>query len=363
MVYSASSYLGGRAGNHELFLIRQVVYNAVGFFLMFMAYTINIRLLHRRSFLILAMVVSTLLLVAVLFFGQEINGARAWIDLGVVNIQPAEITKLVSVWFLAYYLRKQMHHINDNFWKSLAPPALFLGFSILLIMAQPDMGSVIIISFIAFVMVLASGVSWQKSLNLALAALAIVLVGFLLIRQFGEVLTFIPDYQLDRFRAFFDPFGYSQTAGHQLVNSYLALSRGGLRGVGIGNSVQKSGYLPEPHTDFIMAITAEELGLIITLVVIFTYYFLTYRISLLAIRSKSSFHSLFTLGIAAYFFIQGTVNLGGVIGLLPITGVTFPFVSFGGSSLVISHIMIGLILNVSRNEKRGVKSIGPKSRT
>ncbi len=157
---------------------------------------------------------------------------------------------------------------------------------------------------------------------------------------------------MERFKAFFDPFSLSETAGHQLVNSYYALSRGGLTGVGLGNSVQKSGYLPEPHTDFIMAIIAEELGLIVILIIISLFFFLIVRIYIIAIRAKDTYNSLICLGVASLFFIQASINLAGVVGLLPITGVTFPFISSGGSSVIMSLAAVGLVLNVSLSERQ-----------
>ncbi|MEG0474799.1 MAG: FtsW/RodA/SpoVE family cell cycle protein, partial [Carnobacterium sp.] len=175
-----------------------------------------------------------------------------------------------------------------------------------------------------------------------------------LVQIFGTKLPFLQPYQYDRFLAFWDPFEVSQSAGLQLVNSYYALSRGGLFGVGIGQSVQKTGYLPEPYTDFIISILGEELGLIGVLFVLGLFIFLVLRIYLVAIRTKDPFGSLLCIGIATMFLIQGSINLGGVLGLLPITGVTFPFISYGGSSTLVLTISIGLILNVSAlNKMRG----------
>lgn len=363
MVYSASSYLAAEMGNSEYFLWRQLSYNVIGIILMLLAFFMNIKLLHQLPLIKWATLITGTLLLLVLFLGQEVNGAKAWLNLGFFNIQPAEIAKLTTIWLLAYYFYIQRQQINRHFWKTLRPVLLYLLVVNLLLLMQPDMGSIIIINGIAFVMILGSGVSWWWSFKMTLLVAGLVILGFILIRNFGELLTFIPSYQMDRFRAFFDPFGYSDTAGHQLVNSYYALSRGGLTGVGIGNSVQKSGYLPEPHTDFIMAITAEELGLLFTLLIIFVYFILVLRLFVLAARAKSSFNSNFCLGAASYFFIQGTINLGGVSGLLPITGVTFPFVSFGGSSILISYVLIGLVLNIYRNEKRGGRTNGRKNQT
>ncbi|MDN6626673.1 MAG: FtsW/RodA/SpoVE family cell cycle protein, partial [Pisciglobus halotolerans] len=164
---------------------------------------------------------------------------------------------------------------------------------------------------------------------------------------FGTKLPFLEEYQYNRFLAFWDPFELSQSSGMQLVNSYYALSQGGIGGVGAGGSIQKTGYLPEPYTDFIISILGEEFGLVGVLVVLSLIVFLILRIYLIGIRTQDPFGSLVCIGIATMFLIQSSINLGGVLGMLPITGVTFPFVSYGGSSTIVLACAIGLVLNVS----------------
>lgn len=352
MVYSSSSYLAAEMNNLQYHFRRQIVYVVVGFFLLFITYLMNHQIIKNRKFIRAAYLVTIALLLLVLVFGDEINGARAWLNLGFFQIQPAEIAKISIIMLFAGYYARNMEKSANDFVKTLIKPGIALLLVLGLIFWQPDVGSVSIILLTAFVMILASGVSWKKSVFLLFAAFLMFISLFLIIKTFGEALPFIQPYQLERFRAFFDPFSLSETAGHQLVNSYYALSRGGLTGVGLGNSVQKSGYLPEPHTDFIMAIIAEELGLIIVLLIISLFFFLIIRIYIIAIRAKNTYNSLLCLGVASLFFIQASVNLAGVVGLLPITGVTFPFISFGGSSMLMSLIAIGLVLNVSLNERQ-----------
>jgi cell division protein FtsW len=158
---------------------------------------------------------------------------------------------------------------------------------------------------------------------------------------------FSNSYQLQRIIAFTNPFGHATGAGQQLVNSYYAISNGGLFGVGLGNSVQKTGYLPEPNTDFIMAILTEELGAIGAICVMALLTFIIARIVLIGVRSTHPYHSLICYGVATYMTIQTLFNMGGVLGVLPITGVTFPFISYGGSSILTLSFCLGLVLNIS----------------
>ncbi|MDZ7835208.1 MAG: FtsW/RodA/SpoVE family cell cycle protein [Alkalibacterium sp.] len=168
-----------------------------------------------------------------------------------------------------------------------------------------------------------------------------------LIRTFGTDLFFLDEYRYNRFLGYWDPFQLAEGAGLQLVNSYYALSRGGLFGVGFGDSVQKTGYLPFPYTDFIVAIIGEELGLFGIFLLLSVFALMVSRMILTAIRSKSAFNSLLSIGVASMFLIQGMINLMSVVGLMPITGMTFPFISYGGSSLMVLSVSIGLVANIS----------------
>ena len=162
----------------------------------------------------------------------------------------------------------------------------------------------------------------------------------------------VKSYKLARLVAFIDPFGHANGSGQQLVNSYYALSNGGVFGVGLGNSIQKRGYLPEPNTDFIMAITGEELGLIGVVIIMLLLGIIVWRIIRIGIRSADSFNTLVCYGVATYFAVQAFINVGGVIGWLPITGVTFPFISYGGSSMFSLTLSLGIVLNISADERR-----------
>lgn len=190
-------------------------------------------------------------------------------------------------------------------------------------------------------------------IGMSIIAVIVTLGGgiILLVYQFGDKL-FSSDYRYDRFLGLWDPFGYYETHGHQLVNSYYALSRGGFFGVGIGNSVQKTGYLPFPYTDFIIAIIGEELGLIGVFFVLLALGTIIGRTFYLASKSKDSFNSLVFIGVGSMLLLQSLVNLAGVTGLIPITGVTFPFLSYGGSSLMVVSISVALAASASNLERK-----------
>jgi len=222
---------------------------------------------------------------------------------------------------------------------------------IFLIFIQPDLGGATINLAIAAVILFASGISFYVGVGVfagVVAAFEWILVP--LVSKLPQS-AFANSYQLRRFVGFLNPFETASGAGTQLVNSYYAISNGGLLGVGIGNSLQKRGYLPEPNTDFIMSITAEELGLLGVVFVMILLAVMIGRLIFIGVRSDNTFNSLVCYGVAAYMTIQAFINIGGIVGLIPITGVTFPFISYGGSSMVVLTLSLGLVLNISALEK------------
>lgn len=358
MVYSASSFVAlQNFDNAQYYFVRQAIFAGIGLFLCFFAYMLRMEVLKYKPFVISAIGVIVIMLLSLLAFGKEINGAKGWLDLGPLGrIQPAEFAKVVIIWYFAYIFSKRQQKFVQDLGETvnafLGPLLLFVVGIVFPIILQPDIGGAIIILAIGVVMVLTSGISYKFGVGLALAGSAVIWGVMELIRTFGTSLPFIEGYQYDRFLAFWDPFAVSESTGLQLVNSYYALSRGGLFGVGIGESIQKTGYLPEPYTDFIMSILGEELGLIGILSVVLLLGFLILRIYLIGIKTKDSFGSLLCIGIATMLLVQSTINLGGILGLMPITGVTFPFISYGGSSILILSASMGIVLNVSATSKR-----------
>ncbi|MGB6177725.1 FtsW/RodA/SpoVE family cell cycle protein [Carnobacterium sp.] len=353
MVYSASSYVAiGQDKNPEFYFIKQAVFVCIGFLISLFIFALKYTALKQKKLIMNAILVIVGLLIYLLIFGKEINGAKGWLDIGPVGIQPAEFAKISVIWYFAYIFSRRQQQIVRDFWSSMKQPAFLFAVILLLIAIQPDIGGAAIILFIGIIMIFASGVSTKLGITMGALGIAIILGVVELVRVFGTKLPFLQPYQYDRFVAFWDPFEVSESAGLQLVNSYYALSRGGLFGVGIGESVQKTGYLPEPYTDFIISILGEELGLVGVIVVLSLFSFLVLRIYLIGIRTKDPFGSLMCIGIATMFLIQASINLGGVLGLMPITGVTFPFISYGGSSTIVLTISIGLVLNVSAMNRK-----------
>ena len=297
----------------------------------------------------LLMIFFAALLVMLLYvkiFGAAVNGAQGWINLGFFSIQPAEIAKL----FLIVYLANQFAHYNEqagvyNIW-STRYPLIITALLLVLILIQPDFGGFAINSAIVIVMFLGSEINWRKGVQLLLAFLAVIVIGLPLFARF--IVNHFHGYQVNRFVAYINPFGNNSGVGNQLVNSYYAISNGGLTGVGLGNSIQKMGYLPEPNTDFILAIISEEMGWLMVAVILILMMIIVCRTIQLGVRVNSLYQALLCYGVATFIAVETFFNVGGVSGLLPITGVTLPFISYGGSSMLVLSAAIGLVLNVSR---------------
>ena len=295
--------------------------------------------------------------------GTYANGAHGWIPIpGVGTIQPAEYAKFFVVWYLASVFSEKQEEIYEKdisavfkgktIWQKVFGGWrfwIFLMLGILLLM--PDIGNATIMALITAVMVASSGISWRwfsgygKMLLTASVAFIVYLyaVG-------GDV---IPGHYVNaRFKAMVNPFSGLSTYGHQLANSYYAVSNGGWFGRGLGNSIEKNGYLPEAHTDFIFSIVIEELGLIGGIIVLGVLFFMIARILQVGIRAKNAFNSLICIGIGSTLLISVFINIGGAFGIIPETGVTFPFLSQGGSSFLVLSLGIAFVLNISADEKR-----------
>lgn len=350
-VYSASGYSAMRDfGNPNHYLNRQLINVGVSLFLALIVYIFPFRVLKNKRFIQLGTIAIFLLLIAVFFFAPHL-GARRWLPLPGFNIQPSEFAKFFVIWYLAYIFSRNQRGLEYNFRKTIVQPVTLVVFIIALIILQPDTGTAIIIALMVLFIVSASG----APMRYGFLFISLVFIGggavLFLIYKFGDKLPFL-SYRYDRFLGLWDPFGYYETHGHQLVNSYYALSRGGIFGVGIGNSVQKTGYLPFPYTDFIIAIIGEEIGLIGVFFVLLALGTIIGRSFYLASKSKDSFNSLILIGVGSMLLIQSLVNLAGVIGLIPITGVTFPFLSYGGSSVMVVSSSVALAANAANLEQK-----------
>ncbi|MDR4937307.1 FtsW/RodA/SpoVE family cell cycle protein [Rossellomorea marisflavi] len=284
------------------------------------------------------------LLISVHFFGSVVNNAKSWIDLGVMRIQPSEFAKLAVIIYLGSVYSKKQAYINDLN-RGLAPPLVFLGFICFIVFLEPDFGTAAIIFLIGLIVILCSGINHKTFFKLAgMAAALVVIVSPIIYLARGHIFT---EVRMNRINAYLSPFQDAQGIGYQLVNSYLAIGSGGVKGLGLGQSVQKLGYIPEPQTDFIMAIIAEELGIFGVAFVILGLAYIVLRGIYIGVKCQDPFGTMIAIGISSMIGIQAFINLGGVSGLIPITGVPLPFISYGGSSLLVLSLSLGVLVNVA----------------
>lgn len=355
-VYSASNYSAiEEFGNPNYYLVRQSIVVFISLFIAFFVYIFPFRVLKKKKTILFGTVVIFALLTIVFFLPARL-GARRWIPLPVFNLQPAEFAKVFVIWYLAYIFSRNQKELESEFLQTIMKPSILVGAIFFLILLEPDTGTAIIIALITVSMLSASGASLKYGLSFIL--FGVLLVGGLtfIIYKFGDSIPIL-GYRYDRFLGLWDPFGYYESYGNQLVNSYYALSRGRIFGVGIGNSVQKTGYLPFPYTDFIMAIIGEELGLAGVTAILVALGMIIGRAFYLGSRSKDSFNSLIYIGVGSMLLSQTLINLAGLTGLIPITGVTFPLLSYGGSSLLVVSISIALIANASTQDRLNEKKL------
>lgn len=338
MVYSASSALALKqpAGTTNMLLVKQLMFAVLGLAAMFVMMTVDYRTYREPRVVWTLLGVTVLALVAVLLIGPKINGTRRWFAIGTTGVQPSEIAKLAIIIFTAAVLERRMDRIDD-LKHSLGPIATLLAVTLGLIMLQPDFGTSVAILVVVGVMVFAAGLSYRYAAILAAALVPVA----------GLVLWLAP-YRVERLMAFLDPWADPQGKGYQAVQSMIAVGVGGVTGRGLGNSVQKLGYLPYPQTDFIYAVAAEELGLIGASLILIAFCILTWRGLRIVSRAPDAFGAFLALGLTAMIAVQGFFNMSMVLGMMPTKGITLPFVSAGGSSLIASLAGMGVLLNISQ---------------
>lgn len=361
MVYSASAYwIQNQYGQAETtVMIRQAAFALVGLFIAMFFYYFKLDVFtHPRAQLFLWIVTFGLLLYLTLLShlrpSAAINGATAWIQLGPINIQPTELAKMTVIVYLAHMFSSRQHNLlNPDFsFKQFGAPLIMVGLCILLVFAEPDTGGAAIILGITVVMLAASGIKVRYGVSWA-AMLAVLLgAGYWVLSNVSFPKAWQKSYQVRRLLAAVHPFAMRKLEGNQVVNSLVAIAHGGFFGVGLGNSSQKLGYLPEPYTDFILAVIAEELGVIGAMVIVGLIFFLILRFYLLGVRAKHTYQALIAYGIATMMLIQTVFNVGAVLGLIPVTGVTLPFISYGGSSMLVLSAAMGIMLNISAQQQR-----------
>lgn len=360
LVYSASSDIllvnGFRPSTYG---VRQLFY-ALAAILIFgiPCFALKLSVFKNRKFVIYFLLLSLLMLAFLIVLkivkgsAAAVNGAVGWINLGFINLQPLEIAKLALVIYLAYFLdRHDGEFVAGNILETLSRPSMIAALMMLLVILEPDFGGTAILFMIVLVMFSVSGVPTRMAVRWLLAIFVFVFAVFFIVVAWDP--GFLRhSYQFQRLLSFLHPFQLERKGGAQLVNSYYAIHNGGLFGVGLGNSMQKRGYLPEPYTDFILSIAAEELGVIGACVIVFLIFYLIWRIMEVGIHAASQFNALLCFGVTTILFTESLFNIGAVLGLLPITGVTLPFISYGGSSLIVLSAGIGIVLNVAAAEKK-----------
>ena len=337
MVLNVSYFQAGmRYGDPYLFFRKHLVSVGFGLCVMLLVSRIRLELLERWAVVMLPLCMLALLLVLTPGIGVERGGARRWIALGGFSVQPSEVVKLGVVLFLARWISQRRDRM-ESFTNGIIPALVCVGICSALIMAQPDFGSTVIIGALALLMLYVGG---ARPLHIG---------GLVMLGVVGIVAAIqVAPYRMRRLLAFLDPFEHAQDGAWQLVQSLIAVGSGGVTGVGLGQSKQKMAFLPEAHTDFIFALVGEELGLIGALIVLTLFVVVAVRGFRVAARHPDSFASLLAFGLTAVLILSAVVNIGVVVGLLPTKGLPLPFLSYGGSALLVTMIEVGVLASLSR---------------
>ena len=338
MVYSASAIVAAeRFHDPYFFLKKQVFWALLGALALWLALRLDYRRLEGLVVPLLLVAGVLLVLVLVPPLGQAINGTRRWIRLGPVSFQPAELAKLALVVYLAAFLARRRDALDD-FRQGLLPPLAVAGLFAALVLAQPDLGNCLTLLALTFALLFLAG-GRVRHLALVLApALPLLAIAI-----------WAAPYRIRRITAFLDPWSDPRGSGFQIIQSWLAFGNGGLLGQGIGGSRQKLFYLPEAHTDFVFAILGEELGFVGALTIVGLFVVLAWRGLRIGLRAPDPFGAYLALGITVLITTQTVVNLGVVMGLLPTKGLPLPFISFGGSALLVTMLATGVLLNISQH--------------
>jgi len=321
--------------NGQYYLIRQGIFALVGLPMMVVLARIDYHRLRPLTYWVFA-VSLVLLLVTALGHGKSAGGAARWIRVGSVHVQPAEIMKVAMVFWLAHSLSKKADRIR-SFSVGFLPHVLMCGLLVYLCMKQPDFGSAVMIGMLTVVLLFTAG-----------ARVGYLILGALIAMPAVYYAIVNKSYRLNRWLAYLDPFAHRDGAGYQIAESLMSFGAGGVTGVGIGDSRQKLFFLPEAHTDFISAIVAEELGLIGLTMLIIAYVVIVHRGIVAAFRAPDDYGTYLAVGISLFIGLQAFTNLAVAVGLLPTKGLVLPFMSYGGSSLLVNCAAMGVLLNVSR---------------
>ena len=336
MIYSASSIWAEYKYNDPFkFVKAQSIFFIIGLLFIFILSKFNIDILYKKANLILLICFILLVLVLIPGIGTIRNGSRSWFGIGSLGIQPSEFAKIGLIIFVAKYLANNQKNVKD-IKKGVLPILLIIGIFFALIMLEPDFGTAMVIVLTLIVMIFISGVKLSFFIKIGILGL-LGIVGLIIVAP----------YRIERIISFLNTWVDPLGSGYQIIQSLYAIGPGGLLGQGFLNSHQKQFYLPEPQTDFIFSIISEEFGFLGILIVTSFIAFIFYRIIKIALKENNLFKKYLAFGLGFGIIIQSLLNIAVVIGLIPVTGVTLPFLSYGGSSLLISMISIGIILNIS----------------
>lgn len=338
MVYTSSNiWAEYKFNNSYKYFINQFVFFILGLFIMYFVSKIDYKIYKKKSTLIISVCFILLVLVLIPGIGVVRNGSRSWFGLLGFGIQPSEISKIGLVIFVSKYLSNNYTLMYD-IKKGVFPIMSIILIFFLLIMLEPDFGTGMVITLSLVAMIFVSKVKISFFVKIGILGL------------FGIVgLIIVAPYRMARIVSFLNPWSDPLGSGFQIIQSLYAIGPGGLFGLGFGNSIQKHFYLPEPQTDFIFSIISEELGFMGVLIVSSIFVFIFYRCLKVSLNTKDLFGKYLSFGLSFMIIFQTILNLSVVIGLVPVTGVTLPFLSYGGSSLLVSMTCIGIILNISRS--------------
>ena len=341
MVYSASSALAlKKFGSGYFFLKKQMLFAFAGTLILVFCRHFPYRWYRSLTYPFLILAVIFLCAIHISGFGYSAGGSSRWLRLGGFTFQPSEIARLALVIYLAYSMDKKNAQIKD-FTIGFLPHILVLGIFITLIFIQPDFGSVIIFGVISWIMMFVGGVRLK---HLLLSLVLLVPVGYLVMIN--------AEYRLKRILSFLDPWQYPADEGYQIIHSLMAFGTGGIWGTGVGKGYQKLFYLPEPHTDFIFSVIGEELGLLGVLIILLLYTLILWRGVSIARNAEDSFGALLAIGLTFAIILQVCVNMGVTLGLLPTKGLALPFLSYGGTSLLVNMASIGILMNIAAHRSQ-----------
>ncbi len=336
IVYSATGILAReRFHDSTLFLKKELFSAVIGFGALFAAWKVPIEYFKKLVYPVFGISLLLMMMVLVPGLGVKVLGAQRWLKLGPVTFQPSEFAKFAVVLFLAFILSKKQEKIRV-FLVGFVPPMLLSGLVILLILAGKDLGNAVVLGTTVFFLMFVGGAKPSYLLSellLAMPAFYYLIAGV--------------SYRRQRIMAFLNPWQFERGAGFQIIQSYLAFHSGGLFGQGLGEGKQKLFYLPEAHTDFIFSVLGEELGLLGTLTVITLFAIWLFRVFVIAWKAPDAFSSYLALGIGFLFGLQVVFNISVVMGLLPTKGLALPFLSYGGTALIMSLLCVGILLNIS----------------